>query len=212
MAVLVNESIRAICQGLTGSLGRFRSEQTIACGPTMVGGVTFGTGVARIGGDRMRRSRAILALVLTLGPAVPASAQASADLIAGLEAGLETCILHYGDSDALRTSFVNAGWKIASQRPFLRYRAAKHNLLAGHSRPKDKATFCMVSAKNLTMDQAGTITAATVKRLKGFSPHPTEERTWVGRLNGQETWLGFSISLPTPSFDAPVIAFTNPPE
>lgn len=44
MSVLVNKSTRAICQGFTGSQGTFHSEQTIANGAQMVGGVTPGKG------------------------------------------------------------------------------------------------------------------------------------------------------------------------
>ncbi|MBQ2260879.1 succinate--CoA ligase subunit alpha [Yoonia sp.] len=44
MAILVNENTRVICQGLTGSQGTFHSEQAIAYGTKMVGGVTPGKG------------------------------------------------------------------------------------------------------------------------------------------------------------------------
>ena len=44
MAILVNENTRVICQGLTGSQGTFHSEQAIAYGTRMVGGVTPGKG------------------------------------------------------------------------------------------------------------------------------------------------------------------------
>ena len=44
MAVLVNENTRVICQGLTGSQGTFHSEQAVAYGTQMVGGVTPGKG------------------------------------------------------------------------------------------------------------------------------------------------------------------------
>ena len=44
MAILVNEHTRLICQGFTGSQGTFHSEQAIAYGTQMVGGVTPGKG------------------------------------------------------------------------------------------------------------------------------------------------------------------------
>ncbi len=44
MAVLVDKNTKVICQGLTGSQGTFHSEQAIAYGTQMVGGVTPGKG------------------------------------------------------------------------------------------------------------------------------------------------------------------------
>ncbi|WP_309603894.1 succinate--CoA ligase subunit alpha [Phenylobacterium sp.] len=44
MSILINKNTRLICQGITGAQGTFHSEQAIAYGTKMVGGVTPGKG------------------------------------------------------------------------------------------------------------------------------------------------------------------------
>ena len=44
MSILVNKNTKVICQGFTGKQGTFHSEQCLAYGTQLVGGVTPGRG------------------------------------------------------------------------------------------------------------------------------------------------------------------------
>ena len=69
MSILVDASTKVLCQGFTGVQGTFHSEQAIAYGTNMVGGVTPGKGGTR-----------------HLDLPVPSSLPGQLDLLAGLPA------------------------------------------------------------------------------------------------------------------------------
>lgn len=48
MAIIVNENTKLICQGITGSAGKFHSEKCLEYGTNLVGGVTPGKGGSKV--------------------------------------------------------------------------------------------------------------------------------------------------------------------
>ena len=50
MSILIDENTKVICQGITGSAGRFHTQQMVEYGTRMVGGVTPGKGGTEVDG------------------------------------------------------------------------------------------------------------------------------------------------------------------
>ena len=50
MSILINSDTRVICQGITGSTGRFHTQQMVEYGTNLVGGVTPGKGGTEVDG------------------------------------------------------------------------------------------------------------------------------------------------------------------
>ena len=56
MAILVDKNTKVICQGITGSQGTFHTQQALAYGTQVVGGVTPGKGGTKHPDRQARRA------------------------------------------------------------------------------------------------------------------------------------------------------------
>lgn len=96
MSILVNKDTKVICQGFTGKQGTFHSEQALAYGTKMVGGVTPGKGgtthldlpVFNTVGDAIQATKATASVIYVPAPFAADSILEAAD--AGVE--LIVCI------------------------------------------------------------------------------------------------------------------------
>ena len=96
MSILVDETTKVICQGITGRQGAFHTRQTVSYGTKMVGGVTPGKGGEELDGlpifntvsEAVRATRADASVIYVPGPFAADAIMEAAD--AGI--GLIVCI------------------------------------------------------------------------------------------------------------------------
>src|SRR5246127_3140846 len=94
MSILVNKHTKVICQGFTGKQGTFHSEQAIAYGTQLVGGVTPGRGGQKHLGlpvfdtvkDAVRETGATASMIY-----VPAAGAADS-ILESVDAGVELVV------------------------------------------------------------------------------------------------------------------------
>jgi succinyl-CoA synthetase alpha subunit len=94
MAILVDKNTKVICQGFTGTQGTFHSEQAIAYGTRMVGGVTPGRGGTSHLGlpvfDTVAEARAVTAATASAVYVPPAYAMDA--ILEAVDAGIELVV------------------------------------------------------------------------------------------------------------------------
>lgn len=151
----------------------------------------------------------VFVAALFLAAPRPAAAEASAAQIAAMKKVLALCEAHFGDNKTLRQQLRADGWVPEPGSPSYRYRKATEGLIAGHARRDSGPQACIVSARGLTMEQGRALILETTKRIGGFAPHPTEERTWVGMLKGVDVIMGITVPFDVQLFTAPSIGFLS---
>jgi succinyl-CoA synthetase alpha subunit len=102
MSILVNSDSRVICQGITGSNGKFHSEQCLKYGTKLVGGVTPGKGGSEILGvpvfdsvaEAVKQEGAKTSMIFVPAPfaadAILEAADAGVDVIVCITEGIPT--------------------------------------------------------------------------------------------------------------------------
>src|SRR6478609_4536764 len=90
MSILINKSTKVICQGFTGKQGTFHSEQAVAYGTKLVGGVTPGRGGEQHLGlpvfDTVRQTGATTSMIYVPAP------YAADSILEAAEAGIELVV------------------------------------------------------------------------------------------------------------------------
>jgi succinyl-CoA synthetase alpha subunit len=116
MSILVNKNTRVICQGFTGKQGTFHSEQCLAYGTQLVGGVTPGRGGEKHLGlpvfdtakDAVARTGATVSMIYVPAPyaadAILEAADAGVELIVCITEGIPV-------NDMVRVKATLAGYK-----------------------------------------------------------------------------------------------------
>jgi succinyl-CoA synthetase alpha subunit len=116
MSILVNKNTRVICQGFTGKQGTFHSEQCLAYGTQLVGGVTPGRGGERHLGlpvfdtakDAVARTGATVSMIYVPAPyaadAILEAADAGVELIVCITEGIPV-------NDMVRVKATLGGYK-----------------------------------------------------------------------------------------------------
>lgn len=125
MSILIDDETRVLVQGITGRIGAFHTEQMIAYGTTVVGGVTPGKGGQTIFGkrifntvkDAVRIQKPTVSIVFAPPPFAADAIMEAAD------AGIEYCVCI--------TDGVPAQDMIRVKRYLRRYRCATRMRLAG---------------------------------------------------------------------------------
>src|SRR3972149_3194043 len=117
MSILVEKSTRVICQGITGKAGQFHSEQCLAYGTQIVGGVTPGRGGQKALDGRVPIFHTVAEAVRKTGADatmifVPASGAADA-IMEAADAGIRLIVAITGGIptlDRIRAKQFLTGW------------------------------------------------------------------------------------------------------